>query len=134
MPAHRDSWILVISSDATQRASLRAPLDGAGYQVLEAPGAAEALRELRRSARPLTVLLDATMLPLLNAVMPDRRAARHHAYLLLCERNDTCHPRAQALLEQLALDVLAYAGDTNALLAAVEHAGRHLTDVPLYVR
>jgi hypothetical protein len=101
---------------------------------MEAAGAAEALHVLRRNPQPLTVLLDGQMLPLLNAVMSDRRAARHHAYLLLCERNDTCHPRAQALLAQLGLNVLAYAGDTNSLLDAVERAGRYLSNSPLYAR
>lgn len=134
MPAHHDTWVLVISSDAANRATLRAPLDGAGYHVLEARGVAEALRELRRSVHPLTVLLDGLMLPLLNAVLPDRRTAQHHAYLLLCAQNDECHPRAQALLDQLALEVLTYPGDTNTLLAAVERVGRHLSAAPLYTR
>lgn len=134
MPAHRDTWVLVISSDAANRATWRAPLDGAGYRVVEASGTAEALYTLRHSPQPLTVMLDGPMLPLLNTVLSDRRAARHHAYLLLCDQNDTCHQRAQALLAQLALDVLTYAGDTNSLLDAVEHISHQLSHAPLYAR
>ena len=136
MPAQPDTssapWVLLISADAARRATVRAQLSGAGYQVLEAHGAAEALRELRRSPRPLTVLLDSPMLPVLNAVLPDRRAARHHAYLLLCDQDGTCRPRAQALLDQLSLDVLPYSGATNSLLAAVARVRRRLSPATPY--
>jgi DNA-binding NtrC family response regulator len=136
MPAQSDippaPWVLLISADAARRVTLRAQLDGAGYQVLEARGTAEALHALRRSSRPLTVLLDAPMLPLLNAILPDRRAARHHAYLLLCDQDGTCHPRARALLEQLSLDVLPASGETTSLIAAIARAGRRLSPAPLY--
>lgn len=125
-------WVLLVSQDAAQRATLRAQLDGVGYQVLEAPSGAEALRELRRSPRSLTVVLDAPMLSLLNAILPDRRAARHHAYVLLCDGDPTCHPRAGALLDQLRLTVLFGPGETNRLLGAIARAGRRLSTAPLY--
>lgn len=132
MPAHTDDWVLLISSDENHRTSWRSLLNQEGYHVLEAPNAIQALHELRRSPHALTVLLDHPQLSMLNAIMPDRRVARHHSYLVFCAQDDRCHPRAQALLEQLALRVLPYPVAAATLLDAVAHASHNLTAHALY--
>lgn len=131
MFAHADDWVLVLA-DAAERAAWLALLAQEGYHTLEAASSAQALTQLRSAAHALVVLIDAPHTPLLNAVIPDRRIARHHAYILVSAPGDSAVARATSLLDQLPLRTLPYPSHAQALLDAVSSACRHLPVHQLY--
>lgn len=85
--------VLIADDDAETRHALRALLEDAGYDVLEAPDGATALGVLESSPRPLVALLDYRM-PTVNgtgvvAALADEegRLRTPHALVLLTAAN-----------------------------------------------
>lgn len=132
MSERHGDWVLLVSSDAVMRGQWRTVLASVGYSIDEAPDAAQALLALRRSTRPLVVLLDQPQLTLLNAVLPDPRAASHHAYLLLCAIEEECLDRVRSLLDQLMLRVIGYPSAAGMLIEEVDRAARLLRPNSMY--
>lgn len=131
MPTHSDDWVLLLAEN-TERAAWQKILAQAGYHTLEADSSVQALAYLRCSSHALVVLLDAPHLPLLNVVVPDRRIARHHAYLVIGAHGDTYLARVARLLDQISLQALSSPISAHALLDAVARACRQLAPHSLY--
>src|SRR5690242_16188422 len=83
MGASDGARLLLVEADRRLRTHLRAALEGEGFAVRTVASETRALVELHSSAFPLVVLVDARHLRLLTVVLPDRRMAYHHTFILL---------------------------------------------------
>jgi CheY-like chemotaxis protein len=106
--------VLIALSDGALRDAATAALEQAGYHVARVADAAEAIGRTRASPYPLVVLFGADWLEILNAVLPDRRLGRHHAYIMILPRSSGPTPGI-SLFPQLWLSALCQPLDGRVL-------------------
>jgi CheY-like chemotaxis protein len=123
--------VLVALSDSALRDAATEALDEAGYHVACVADAVEAIGRVRASPYPLVVLFGADWLEILNAVLPDRRLGRHHAYIVLLPQPGGPTPPGISLFPQVRLCALRQPLDGRALRDMVAWAMHALaTDAP----
>jgi CheY-like chemotaxis protein len=124
--------VLIVDDDVTIREALHDLLEDAGHTVVgDAPDGRKALQRLRAAPQRLIVLLDLLMPELdgqqvLETVAADAKLARHHAFVLMTAHTRTLPLPLIAMLKQLDVSVLYKPFDIDALLDAVDRAGKRI--------
>jgi CheY-like chemotaxis protein len=124
--------VLVIDDSPTVRLTLRKWLEGAGYEVMEAPDGMEGFNMLRASKEPLIVLLDYQMPKLsgyevLQLALAEGNLLKKHGYIVISGQQNTFPPAFSEMLWQLSIQLLPKPFDDSALLAVTEYVERRMT-------
>lgn len=126
--------VLVVDDDADIRFVMRAVLEDAGHEVLEASDGAAALVLLRQSPESLVVVLDLRMprvdgVAVLRRVPIEGECLRRHAYVA-STASTPIHPSVHPFLEAVGARVLPRPFDIGELSELVAEAARCLATVP----
>ncbi len=126
--------VCVIDDDQAIRESLRALLEDAGHDVIEAAKAATGIGLLRASGKRHVVLVDYRMpdidgSALLELVMADAALASRHAFICITASPDRLPTRMLHLLERLGAPVMAKPFDIGELLDVIAQSVQRLTQV-----
>jgi CheY-like chemotaxis protein len=118
--------VLIVDDDAGVRETVRATLEEAGHQALEAGDGDEALTMLRASPTPLVALVDLRMptldgFALLQAVDEDWALADRHAYVVFSADTESL-PVVRALRSTTVVTGVAKPYEIDVLLDAVDQA------------
>lgn len=127
----RAAHILIVDDDQALRELLRLLLRREGYAVAEADDGERALEILRGATARMVVLLDLRMPRLggdavLETVEAEDHALSEHAYVLVTANSLGITPRFAALLQRLAVPVVAKPFEVKKLLRTVEQAAARL--------
>ena len=124
--------VLIVDDDAAIRETLRFILEDAGYTVLEERDGLGALQRLRRSQKPMVVLLDLMMPGLsgagvLKEITADVRLARRFAFVLVTA-SDQAFPRSfTGLLISHSIPIISKPWDIEHLLKIVAIAAEKIS-------
>ncbi|HEV8194920.1 MAG TPA: response regulator [Ktedonobacterales bacterium] len=123
--------VLVVDDDADIRETMRALLEDAGYEVLEAADGKSALNTLRRGNESMVVLLDLQMprvsgIEVLQEVAEQKRLASRHAFIVVTANTQTLPLAFVHLLTQLQVPLIVKPFDIDPLLEAVATAEERL--------
>jgi CheY-like chemotaxis protein len=123
--------VLIVDDDAAIRETLRFILEDAGYTVLEECDGLGALQRLRRSLRPMVVLLDLMMpklsgIGVLKEITSDDRLARHFAFILVTASDQTLPRSFTGLLASHAIPIIGKPWDIENLLKTVATAAEQI--------
>lgn len=126
-----NACVLVVDDDRSVRLMMKAVLEDAGYNVLEARDGVEAMTALRSNQQSMVVLLDWMMPQLsgeevLQAVKDGPVALRRHAYILVTANSPTRSGRLLDLLSALEVPVISKPFHIQQLLDSVEESSRQL--------
>ena len=127
--------VLAIDDSFTLRKLVRAILEPAGYEVIEAADGVEGLLALHASEGPLVVLLDYQMpnmdgMGVLQAVIAEGGALLAHDYIVVSANHATFPENFIELLRHLSIRVLPKPFDREALLTTVAQAVDRLEAPP----
>ena len=127
--------VLVVDDSFTLRQLIRAILQPAGYDIIEAADGVEGLAALRSSAEPLVVVLDYQMpnmdgMEVLQAVTDAGGALLAHDYIVISANSATFPDSFIDLLRHLSIRVLPKPFEREALLSAVAQAAERLVAPP----
>ena len=122
--------VLIVDDDMAIRQAMRACLEDANHEVMEARDGGRALVILRESPTPLIALVDLHMpvmsgYDLLQLIADDRELAHRHVYVLVTANTESL-PVVQAIRSQLVLAGIAKPFDLDTLLDAVREAEEYL--------
>jgi CheY-like chemotaxis protein len=122
--------VLIVDDDMAIRQAMRACLEDAGHEVLEARDGGRALVILHETPTPLIALVDLHMpvmsgYDLLQMVADDRELARRHVYVLVTANTESL-PVVQAIRSQIVLAGIAKPFDLDTLLDVVHEAEDYL--------
>lgn len=123
--------VLVVDDDAAIRETLRFILEDVGYTVLEERDGLGALQRLRRSKKPMVVLLDLMMPRLsgadvLKEIIGDAHLAKRFAFVLVTA-SDQAFPRPLAgLLTKHSIPKISKPWDIEHLLKIVATAAEQI--------
>jgi two-component system, OmpR family, alkaline phosphatase synthesis response regulator PhoP len=123
--------VLIVDDDAAIRETLRFILEDAGYTVLEERDGLGALQRLRRSQKPMVVLLDLMMPGLsgagvLKEITSDARLARRFAFVLVTASNQTFSRSFTGLLVSHSIPMISKPWDIEHLLQTVATAAEQI--------
>ena len=123
--------VLIVDDDAAIRETLRFILEDAGYTVLEERDGLGALQRLRRSQKPMVVLLDLMMPGLsgadvLKEITGDARLARRFAFVLVTASNRAFSRSFTGLLTRHSIPMVSKPWDIEHLLKTVAAAAEQI--------
>ena len=123
--------VLIVDDDAAIRETLRFILEDAGYTVLEERDGLGALHRLRRSQKPMVVLLDLMMPGLsgagvLKEITADARLARRFAFVLVTASDQAFSRSFTDLLISHSIPMISKPWDIEHLLKTVAIAAEKI--------
>jgi CheY-like chemotaxis protein len=126
--------VLVVDDDEDIRETMRALLEDAGYDVLEAADGKSALNALRKDSEGMIVLLDLQMprvsgIEVIQQVAGQKRLASRHAFIVVTANTQTLPLAFVQLLTQLQVPLIVKPFDIDPLLDAVATAEERLEAV-----
>lgn len=119
--------VLIVDDDPTLRTLLLLILGEEGYTVAEAADGLAALEILRTAPQRMVVLLDLRMPKMggdgvLMAVEVENQGLAEHVYVLVTANSSMIEPPLHALLQRLAVPIIAKPFEADKLLTAVREA------------
>lgn len=133
-PLDSRRWtVLIVDDEPDIRDSFRELLEGEGYTVMVARNGNEALDIMRRSRRPLAVLLD-LMMPemrgdaLIEALIREHRLPGKHAIILVTASPPTVPRSLMPVLQKLGIPIKNKALSPDQMVAALEEASARITE------
>lgn len=125
---------LVADDDQDTRDALRFLLEDAGYTVTETADGLQTLKVLRKSNRPMVVLLDLDLprvagIEVLRTIAGDTQLAARYAFLLLTAVSCTRYETANDICVALSVPLILKPFDLDVLLDAVATAARRVSSI-----
>lgn len=123
--------VLVVDDDEDIRQTIRAVLEDAGYDVLEAEDGKSALNALRKGNEGMVVLLDLHMpqvsgIEVIQEIAGQKRLTARHAFIVVTASTKTLPLAFVQLLTQLQVPLIPKPFDIDPLLEAVAMAEERL--------
>ena len=124
--------VLIVDDDAAIRETLRFILEDSGYTVLEERDGLGALQRLRRSEKPMVVLLDLMMPGLsgagvLKEISGDARLEKRFAFVLVTASNQVFPRSLTGLLATHSIPIISKPWDMEHLLKTVAAGAKQIS-------
>ena len=125
------SRVLVADDDKDIRETLRAVLEDAGYEVIEAADGKVALNVLHKGNERMVVVLDLQMpkktgVEVIQDIVEQQRLASRYAFIVITANTQTLPLSFVNLLTELHAPLITKPFDIDPLLAAVANAEERL--------